>query len=66
MLTVCLSLCMQVDLTEPILSRFDIICVVRDLVDPVEVRMELALWLGRVCISVHKILIKYYVMYHFK
>ena len=29
---------MQVDLTEPILSRFDILCVVRDLVDPVEVR----------------------------
>ena len=28
---------MQVDLTEPILSRFDILCVVRDLVDPVEV-----------------------------
>ena len=27
----------QVDLTEPILSRFDIICVVRDVVDPVEV-----------------------------
>ena len=29
--------CVQVDLTEPILSRFDIICVVRDVVDPVEV-----------------------------
>ena len=28
---------MQVDLTEPILSRFDILCVVRDMVDPVEV-----------------------------
>lgn len=28
----------QVDLTEPILSRFDILCVVRDVVDPVEVR----------------------------
>ena len=27
----------QVDLTEPILSRFDILCVVRDVVDPVEV-----------------------------
>lgn len=27
---------MQVDLTEPILSRFDILCVVRDTVDPVE------------------------------
>jgi len=25
-----------VDLTEPILSRFDILCVVRDTVDPVE------------------------------
>ncbi len=28
---------LQVDLTEPILSRFDILCVVRDIVDPVEV-----------------------------
>ena len=27
----------QVDLTEPILSRFDVLCVVRDTVDPVEV-----------------------------
>lgn len=27
---------MQVDLTEPILSRFDILCVVRDTVDPVQ------------------------------
>jgi len=27
---------MQVDLTEPILSRFDILCVVRDTVDPVD------------------------------
>ena len=27
---------LQVDLTEPILSRFDILCVVRDTVDPVE------------------------------
>lgn len=26
----------QVDLTEPILSRFDILCVVRDVVDPVQ------------------------------
>ncbi len=26
----------QVDLTEPILSRFDILCTVRDTVDPVE------------------------------
>jgi DNA replication licensing factor MCM2 len=26
----------NVDLTEPILSRFDILCVVRDIVDPVE------------------------------
>ena len=25
-------------MTEPILSRFDILCVVRDVVDPVEVR----------------------------
>ncbi len=28
----------NVDLSEPILSRFDILCVVRDTVDPVEVR----------------------------
>ena len=28
--------CLQVDLTEPILSRFDILCVVRDTVDPVD------------------------------
>ena len=27
----------QVDLTEPILSRFDILCVVKDTVDPVQV-----------------------------
>lgn len=26
----------NVDLTEPILSRFDILCVVRDLIDPVQ------------------------------
>ena len=26
----------QVDLTEPILSRFDILCVVRDTVDPIQ------------------------------
>lgn len=26
----------NVDLTEPILSRFDVLCVVRDTVDPVE------------------------------
>ena len=32
-----LPLHLQVDLTEPILSRFDILCVVRDIVDPVEV-----------------------------
>ena len=25
----------NVDLTEPILSRFDVLCVVRDVVDPV-------------------------------
>ncbi|PVD24580.1 hypothetical protein C0Q70_15064 [Pomacea canaliculata] len=30
------SLQADVDLTEPILSRFDILCVVRDVVDPVE------------------------------
>ena len=28
---------LQVDLTEPILSRFDILCVVRDSIDPIEV-----------------------------
>ena len=28
----------NVDLTEPILSRFDVLCVVRDTVDPVQVR----------------------------
>ena len=27
----------NVDLTEPILSRFDVLCVVRDTVDPVQV-----------------------------
>ena len=27
---------LQMDLSEPILSRFDILCVVRDTVDPVE------------------------------
>lgn len=27
---------MQVDLSEPILSRFDVLCVVRDTVDPVQ------------------------------
>lgn len=32
------SMHLQVDLTEPILSRFDILCVVRDIVDPVEVQ----------------------------
>ncbi|ODV62166.1 MCM DNA helicase complex subunit MCM2 [Ascoidea rubescens DSM 1968] len=31
-----MPLSQNVDLTEPILSRFDIICIVRDLVDPVE------------------------------
>ena len=30
---------LQVDLTEPILSRFDILCVVRDVVDPVQDEM---------------------------
>ena len=34
---------LQVDLTEPILSRFDILCVVRDTVDPVEVRTVILL-----------------------
>ena len=29
---------LQVDLTEPILSRFDILCVVKDTVDPVQVK----------------------------
>ena len=29
----------NVDLTEPILSRFDILCVVRDIVDPVQDEM---------------------------
>ena len=28
----------NVDLTEPIISRFDVLCVVRDTVDPVQVR----------------------------
>ena len=32
----------QVDLTEPILSRFDILCVVRDMVDPVEVNFTIS------------------------
>lgn len=27
----------NVDLTEPIISRFDVLCVVRDTVDPVQV-----------------------------
>ena len=31
---------LQVDLTEPILSRFDILCVVKDTVDPVQVVMS--------------------------
>ena len=31
----------NVDLTEPILSRFDILCVVRDTVDPVQVKSAL-------------------------
>nr|XP_040147535.1 DNA replication licensing factor MCM2 [Ictidomys tridecemlineatus] len=30
----------NVDLTEPIISRFDVLCVVRDTVDPVQVRPE--------------------------
>ena len=28
----------NVDLTEPIVSRFDVLCVVRDTVDPVQVK----------------------------
>jgi len=31
----------NVDLTEPIISRFDILCVVRDTVDPVQVQTVL-------------------------
>ena len=31
-----LSFAQNVDLTEPILSRFDILCTVRDIVDPVQ------------------------------
>lgn len=31
----------NVDLTEPIISRFDILCVVRDTVDPVQVQAVL-------------------------
>ena len=34
---------LQVDLTEPILSRFDILCVVKDTVDPVQVKDLLVL-----------------------
>lgn len=33
---ICCILLLQVDLTEPILSRFDILCTVRDTIDPVE------------------------------
>lgn len=29
----------NVDLTEPIISRFDVLCVVRDTVDPVQVSL---------------------------
>ena len=36
----------NVDLTEPIISRFDVLCVVRDTVDPVQVRSP---GLGAVC-----------------
>lgn len=32
----------NVDLTEPIISRFDILCVVRDTVDPVQVQLACA------------------------
>ena len=34
-------LTLQVDLTEPILSRFDVLCVVRDTVDPVQVQLDI-------------------------
>lgn len=30
----------NVDLTEPIVSRFDVLCVVRDTIDPVQVRAQ--------------------------
>ena len=32
----------NVDLTEPIISRFDILCVVRDTVDPVQVHSPIS------------------------
>ena len=38
----------NVDLTEPIVSRFDVLCVVRDTVDPVQVRD-----VGQILGSVH-------------
>lgn len=31
----------NVDLTEPIVSRFDVLCVVRDTIDPVQVSLTL-------------------------
>jgi hypothetical protein len=31
----------NVDLTEPIISRFDVLCVVRDTVDPVQVHSHI-------------------------
>ncbi len=31
----------NVDLTEPIVSRFDVLCVVRDTIDPVQVNTHL-------------------------
>lgn len=33
----------NVDLTEPIISRFDVLCVVRDTVDPVQVHNPVSL-----------------------
>lgn len=35
----------NVDLTEPIISRFDVLCVVRDTVDPVQVRPKAKVYL---------------------
>lgn len=32
----CVHSCVQVNLSEPILSRFDVLCVVRDEVDPMQ------------------------------
>ena len=46
----------NVDLSEPILSRFDILCVVRDMVDPVEVSIMgniLTNFMSLVCSHTH-------------